>query len=104
MDIHITTDVRSGRLRSAIVDQILNAEHSLVEKLEFASFTIGYPDSDFGPTEPESRIIIKDWREGNIVSFSGQHLLHPGTMKIIPGNKTLGEWLQIIPDPLSLVM
>ena len=105
MNIHICSSVGVGRLRSAIENEIAIAGHTLVARLEFASYVIGYQESDFGPVEPACQIIIKDrFRDDNIVRFQGQHFLHSGMLKMMRSGKNLSQWLKEASDLLDAAM
>jgi hypothetical protein len=106
VDIHISSQVGVGRVRSAIIDQINKAGHTVTEHIGFASYAIGYRDTDFGSLDPEQQIIIKESIRGDeIVHRKGQHLLHPGTMEVLgTGGKLLKQWLREAPDLLGAKM
>jgi hypothetical protein len=102
MDIYVSPQVGAGRIRSAIINQIKQAGHTVTEHVGFASYAIGYQDTGFKTLDPEQQIIIKEEIRGdNVVHRKGQHLLHPGTLVIMGTGKVLSHWLETAPDLLA---
>ena len=103
MDIHISEQIGVGRVRSAILDHIAKSGHTVTEHLGFASYAVGYKDTDFGDLDPQQQIVIKEGnRPDEVVHRQGQKILHPGTMEMLgTGGKLLKQWLREAPDLLA---